>query len=345
MKVGIYFDMRNPPGWRQDATRLYGFTLEMCQEAERLGADSVWLSEHHLFEDGYLPQPLTVAAAVAARTSRLRIGTAVLLAPLHAAVEIAEQAAVVDIISGGRLDLGLGAGYRVPEFELYGADIVKRYTTNDGRVRELRALWREGRLTPAPVQERIPIYLGYQGPKGARRAGLLGEGLLSVSPELTEPYHAALAEAGHDVPATARRAGSLQGWVTDDPERDWPLVSKHLAYQLDSYRRYMVEGTDQPVPQPIDPERLIRRAPGQILGSFLYGDPDDVAARILEYLGDTQVDTLFFWGSLAGMPDDVVAEAVRTVCADLAPRLRAAGLDSPDLTTYNDRTDRSGGHV
>ena len=68
MRFGVYFDLRNPPGWRQDWARLYAFTLEMCEEAERLGADSAWFSEHHLFEDGYLPQPLTFAAAAAART-------------------------------------------------------------------------------------------------------------------------------------------------------------------------------------------------------------------------------------------------------------------------------------
>src|SRR5215207_8184755 len=154
MDVGVYFDLRNAPGWRQDPARLYAYTLELCEEAERLGAHSVWLSEHHLFDDGYLPQPLTFAAAVAARTTRVRIGTAVLLAPLHSAAEIAEQVAVVDLVSNGRVDLGLGAGYRVPEFELFGADISRRYGLTDGRVRELRALWAEGRVTPAPVQPR-----------------------------------------------------------------------------------------------------------------------------------------------------------------------------------------------
>ena len=83
MNVGLYFDMRNPPQWQTDWSRLYGFTLEMCEEAERLGAHSIWVSEHHLFDDGYLPQTLTMAAAIAARTKRVRIGTAILIAPLH----------------------------------------------------------------------------------------------------------------------------------------------------------------------------------------------------------------------------------------------------------------------
>jgi alkanesulfonate monooxygenase SsuD/methylene tetrahydromethanopterin reductase-like flavin-dependent oxidoreductase (luciferase family) len=81
MKVGIYFDLRNPARWAVDPAYLYGFSLEMCEEAERLGAGSVWFSEHHLVADGYLSQPLVMAAAAGARTRAVRVGTAVLLAP------------------------------------------------------------------------------------------------------------------------------------------------------------------------------------------------------------------------------------------------------------------------
>jgi alkanesulfonate monooxygenase SsuD/methylene tetrahydromethanopterin reductase-like flavin-dependent oxidoreductase (luciferase family) len=320
MNVGVYFDLRNPPEWRQDPRRLYAFTLEMCEEAERLGAASVWLSEHHCFDDGYLPQPLTFAAAVAARTTRVRIGTAVLLAPLRPAVQIAEEVAIVDILSGGRVDLGLGAGYRVPEFELFGADIRHRYGTTDQRVRDLRDLWAEGRVSPAPVQELVPIWLGYQGPQGAKRAGRLGEGLLSASAVLRDPYVAGLREAGHDV-GRARMAGGIQGWVTDDPEADWPLVSKHLAYQLDSYRHYMVEGTGKPTPKPVDPEKVRGRELGAPLGGFVHATPEDMAARILELGAGAPVETVFLWASIGGMPEALTARHVETICTRLAPLL------------------------
>lgn len=323
MKVGIYFDLRNPQAWRQDPARLYSFTLELCEEAERLAVDSIWVSEHHLFDDGYLPQTLTFAAAIGARTRRARIGTAVLLAPLHHPVDIAEQAAVVDIVSGGRLDLGLGAGYRVPEFELFGADLSRRYTVTDERVSELRELWAAGRVTPAPVQERIPIWLGYNGPQGARRAGRLGEGLLSLSPLLVEPYRDGLVEGGHDV-STARMSGAFSAWTTDDPERDWATASSHVAYQLDSYRRYMVEGTDAPVPRPVNVERIVSGDPGRVLGSFAYGTPDHVAARLLAHVDGVPVDTAFFWASVGGMPVDMVRRGVQVICSDLAPLLRSA---------------------
>src|ERR1700674_3649137 len=123
MNVGIYLDLRNPPAWRRPWADHYARSLELCERADRLGADSVWLSEHHFFEDGYLPQPLTFAAAIAARTRHVRLGTAVLLPALRQPAQLAEEAAIVDLISDGRLDLGVGVGYRVPEFAAFDADI------------------------------------------------------------------------------------------------------------------------------------------------------------------------------------------------------------------------------
>lgn len=334
MKIGLWFDLRNPPGWRQDPSRLYGFTLEMCEEAERLGADSVWFSEHHGFEDGYLPQPLTFAAAAAARTSRVRLGTGILVAPLRKTAQLAEEAAVVDIISGGRLDLGLGAGYRVPEFQLFDAEVKDRYRTLDAQVGELRRLWEKGGVTPAPVQERLPIWLGYQGPKGARRAGLMGEGLLTASAESWPHYRDGLAEGGHD-PAGARMAGGFEAFVTDDPEHDWPVLAPYIAYQVDSYRRYMVEGTDRPVPRPVDPEKLRRHEPRGPLSSYLFGTPEEVAAAIRSRTAGAPVETVWFWGSVAGMPEELVARHVETICTRLRPLLEdhhpaATGSTNPE---------------
>jgi alkanesulfonate monooxygenase SsuD/methylene tetrahydromethanopterin reductase-like flavin-dependent oxidoreductase (luciferase family) len=321
VKIGLWFDLRNPPKWRQDPACLYGFTLEMCEEAERLGADSVWFSEHHGFEDGYLPQPLTFAAAAAARTSRVRLGTGILVAPLRKTAQLAEEAAVVDIISGGRLDLGLGAGYRVPEFELFDADVTARYRTLDAQVGELRRLWDKGGVTPAPVQQRLPIWLGYQGPKGARRAGRMGEALLTPSAESWPHYRDGLVEGGHDPAASARMAGGFEAYVTDDPEGDWPVVAPYIAYQVDSYRRYMVEGTGQPPPRPVDPDKLRRREPRGPLSSYLYGTPEDVAAEIRKRTAGAPVETVWFWASVAGMPEEMTARHVRTICTRLRPLL------------------------
>ena len=321
MNLGLYLDLRNPPEWRVDPARLYAFTLELCEEAERLGAHSVWLSEHHRFDDGYLPQPLTFAAAVAARTSRMRIGTAVVVAPLRHPAHIAEEAAVVDLLSDGRLELGLGAGYQPPEYDLFDADFTHRYSATDHCVRGVRRIWAAGAVTPVPRQPRVPIWLGYQGPQGARRAGLLGEGLLSVHRELLEPYRAGLREGGHDDSA-ARMAGVVPVFVTDDPEADWPLVARHHAYQWDSYRRYGADGTDRPAPRPVDPERSRERGLTPGMGNLLYATPEEAAPQLRAYVADLPVETVYVWASLAGMPEDVVLRHVQLLCTRLAPLLQ-----------------------
>jgi alkanesulfonate monooxygenase SsuD/methylene tetrahydromethanopterin reductase-like flavin-dependent oxidoreductase (luciferase family) len=339
IQVGVYFDLRNPEKWRQSPSRLYGFTIEACQEAERLGAHSAWFSEHHLFDDGYLTSPLTMAAAVAARTQRIRLGTAILIAPLHHPAEIAEQSVVVDLVSGGRLDLGLGTGYRVPEFELFDASLNARYRQTDDSVVRLRELFGPDGVTPRPVQDPLPIWLGYQGPQGARRAGLLGAPLLSADAALWGPYSHGLAEAGHAV-ATGVMGGGFQGWASDDPERDWPMVSEHLAYQLDSYRKHMVEGTDAPPPKPVDVDRLINSPRPGPLGSFTYGTPQHVADAVLAYTAGAPVTTVFFWASIGGMSEDAVMRNIHTICSRLAPLLRGeAGKRYKSLTNLAESTE------
>jgi alkanesulfonate monooxygenase SsuD/methylene tetrahydromethanopterin reductase-like flavin-dependent oxidoreductase (luciferase family) len=321
MKIALHFDMRNPPGWRQDPTRLYGFTLEMCEEAERLGADAVWISEHHMFEDEYVTQPLAYLAAVAARTKRVRLGTAILMAPIRPAPLIAEEATLIDVLSGGRMDLGLGAGYRASEFELYGADVKKRYSATDNCAREIRRLWNEGILTPRPVQARPPIWMGYLGPKSAHRAGLLGEGLLNAEARMFEPYRQGLIDGGHD-PAIARMQGMFLGFCSEDPDADWPVVKKHVSYHIDSYMRQMFEGTGQPIPPPVDPEKLRRTEPvGGGLDYFVHATPEEMAAKIRTFTAGAPVETVCLWASIVGMPEKMVAQQIHTICTKLRPLL------------------------
>lgn len=320
VNVGIYLDLRNPAEWRQDWSRLYGFTLELCEEADRLGVHSIWTTEHHGFDDGYLSQPLTMAAAIAARTKRARIGTGVTVAPIRHPAHLAEEAAIVDLVSGGRLELGIGTGYRLPEYELFDrGDVLKtRFSATDASAREIRRLWDTGTITPPPVQERPRIWLGYQGPQGARRAGLLGESLLTANPDMAAPYLDALREGGHDV-ANARMAGLLNGWITDDPEADWPLVSRHLSHQWDSYHRYAVEGTGAEPPRPINADRWRARGLSSAPGHFLFATPEEAARDIKAYVADTPIETVWFFASLSGMPEEAVRRHVTTLCTRLAP--------------------------
>lgn len=321
MKLGLYFDLRNPAPWARPWPEVYGRALDLVVEAERLGAASVWFSEHHLFTDGYLPQPLTFAAAAAARTSRVRIGTAVLVAALRPAALIAEEAAVIDQLSGGRLELGIGAGYSVPEYELYNADITKRYGLTDTAVAEIRRLLDEGIVTPPAAQYPFPIWLGYQGPQGAKRAGRLGVGLLSLDRALLDPYREGLVEGGHD-PATARTGGMLDIIVADDPEAAFERILPHYAHQLNSYRAASVAGSGRDAPKEITVDKLRSGVAqkGQIPGLRVL-TPSDAVNAIREATDGSPVEHVYLWASVAGMPDDLVERHVELTCTQVATNL------------------------
>ena len=321
MKLGLYFDLRNPAPWARPWPEVYGRALDLVVEAERLGAASVWFSEHHLFTDGYLPQPLTFAAAAAARTSRVRIGTAVLVAALRPAALVAEEAAVIDQLSGGRLELGIGAGYSVPEYELYNADITKRYGLTDSAVAEIRRLLDDGIVTPPAAQNPFPLWLGYQGPQGAKRAGRLGVGLLSLDPSLLDPYREGLIEGGHD-PEIARTGGMLDIIVADDPEEAFERILPHYAHQLNSYRAAAVAGSGRDAPKEITVEKLRGGAAqkGQIPGLRVL-TPTDAVTAIREATEGSPVEHVYLWASVAGMPDDLVEHHVELTCTQVAPNL------------------------
>ena len=321
MRLGFYFDLRNPAPWARPWPEVYGRALDLVVEAERLGAASVWFSEHHLFTDGYLPQPLTFAAAAAARTSRVRIGTAVLLAALRPAALVAEEAAVIDQLSGGRLELGIGAGYSVPEYELYNADITKRYGLTDAAVAEIRRLLDDGIVTPPAAQNPFPLWLGYQGPQGAKRAGRLGVGLLSLDRSLLDPYREGLVEGGHD-PAIARTGGMLDIIVSDDPEEAFERILPHYAHQLNSYRAAAVAGSGRDAPKEITVEKLRGGAAqkGQIPGLRVL-TPTDAVTAIREATEGSPVEHVYLWASVAGMPDDLVERHVELACTQVAPNL------------------------
>jgi alkanesulfonate monooxygenase SsuD/methylene tetrahydromethanopterin reductase-like flavin-dependent oxidoreductase (luciferase family) len=339
MDVGVYFDMRNPARWRREPVELYGAFPELCEEIEHQGLDGIWVTEHHGFTDDYLPAPLTLLAAAAARTQRVRLGTGVVVAPLHEPAELAEQVSIVDLLSGGRLDLGLGAGYRPPEFELYGAEMSTRYEANDDRARRIRELWANRAVTPSPAQARVPIWMGYLGPKGARRAGRLGEFLLSPDARNWENYRQGLVEGGHD-PSVARMGGGIQAWISDDPDRDWPAVREHLAEQANSYRWHGRMGYSDLAPfKPVDPDVLRRRRPRGRTSTdyFVFGTAAEVAEFVHGFTAGAPVDTLYFWAALPGMTADRVAANVRAIATDLAPLLRVLDPGGESVLTGEDR--------
>ena len=320
MRFGMYVDMRNAPEWRRPWSSHYGRWLERIEEAERLGAEAVWLTEHHFFDDGYLPQCWTFAAAIAARTKKVRIGTAVALLPLHPAIELAEQIAIVDIISGGRVEPGFGVGYRKPEYVAFEGDFRHRYGVYSSRIHELRRLWgeepgAERLVTPPPVQRPIPMWGGFGGPMGARTAGRLGLGLQSISAPLYEEYLGGLRQGGHD-PASARLAGQVEFFVSDDPEKAWAEIGEHVLYRWNSYNRYMFEGTSREAdpPQYFDTDAVGDR--------FVIGTPEQVVAAIRARTDGLPVTDLYGWSDYPGISDELVDRHLELTFTKVAPLLR-----------------------
>src|SRR5881396_2743335 len=162
--IGLRYDLRAPSFCSVTHAELYAACLEQCAWADRLGLDFVVLSEHHGVDDGYLPAPLTLAAAIAGRTKSIRINVAAVLVPLHDPVRLAEQLAVLDLASGSRVGLIAGLGYRHEEFAMAGVDRAERGRLLEEYLAVMRQAWtgepfrwrgRTVRVTPKPASPPI----------------------------------------------------------------------------------------------------------------------------------------------------------------------------------------------
>ena len=281
-KFGLIYDFRNPPQWRKPWAQFYDEILDEIVYAEELGYDHVWITEHHFIDDGYTPSVLPIAAAIARLTKRVRIGTWVLLLPLHNAIRVAEDAATVDILSNGRLDLGVGLGYKVEEFEGFGVnrrhragimdeslEIITRTmagesVTLDGRHYQVKDV----QVTPPPIQQPFPLWVGARSEAAARRAARFRANLMIVADRpVYDAWADALREQGDD-PSDFEVLLSAGGYVSDDPEALWEELKPHQRYLRDTYGKWYNDASDLgehrparsvPVPHRRGPPRTLRR--------------------------------------------------------------------------------------
>ena len=332
VRFGLWYDFRNPQRWRQAWSRLYQETLEQAAWAESLGFDSIWLSEHHFTDDGYIPSLFPMLAALAMRTTRVRLGTAVLLAPLHHPLRLAEDAAVVDVLSNGRLDLGVAPGYRAEEFTLLGVRRAERGRRTDETIEVLQAAWTgrpfsyHGRcfqfadaiVTPPPLQQpHPPIWVGGGSPATAERAARLGCHFLpdgGADAALYTLYRAQLAAHGHD-PDRFSITTVRSVYVCEDPERGWQEVKEHYRYMADRYRQWS-EATDTNAPgDSTDGGEALPRA------NYLVGTPEMVASVISRLRHEVPFDQLVFWARPPGLPIERSSHSLELFARQVIPRL------------------------
>jgi alkanesulfonate monooxygenase SsuD/methylene tetrahydromethanopterin reductase-like flavin-dependent oxidoreductase (luciferase family) len=338
VQFGLLYDFRNPPEWQVPFPQLYAETFEQIKAAESLGYDSVWVTEHHLTEDGYLPSCLPAAAAIAAVTRRVQIGTCVLLLPLHHPLRVAEDGAIVDIISNGRFIFGPGLGYKLDEFEAYGINRLHRPSLMDESMEIIIRAWTEDtfdfhgrrfqlknvRVTPKPVQKpRPPIWMAARAEAPVRRAARFADGIIAVgSADLIRTYREAVQEAGKD-PAAAKVAVLRSLIISDDPEQTWREVQGPARWRGENYGQWYGEAGDLPQ----DVQRLEQLRSGRVDAGgsreTLIKDVDTVIHEVaeLEQLG---VDCVIFFATFPGYPPMKMLRTWEVVATQVMPRFRSA---------------------
>jgi alkanesulfonate monooxygenase SsuD/methylene tetrahydromethanopterin reductase-like flavin-dependent oxidoreductase (luciferase family) len=251
MKFGLFTECRNPAEWLRPNGEVYADIIDQMVMAESLGFEFVDFLEHHFTDHGYLPSPLIMASAVAARTKTMHVCTNIAILPLYDPVRFAEDTAVLDCVSNGRLEVGLALGYRPEEYAGYRIDYHTRGSRADEALQILLALWHgehvsfRGRhfniegvhISPLPVQKRHPmLWLGGFGAPGFRRAAKYGDGY-SGAKECFAGYAEALRAIGKD-PARARCKAGHPGTlvVSNDPERSFAILAPHAMYYINTYQ-------------------------------------------------------------------------------------------------------------
>lgn len=341
--LGMISAQRHPTDRRTNG-QIYHDVLDLAAEAERRGFDAVWLSEHHFVDDGYMPSLLPVAAAIAARTQTINIGTGVLLAPLYPPLRLAEDAATVDLLSDGRLILGLGAGYRDEEFAGLGVPREEAGRRLRGAIGTLRAAWSHQpvavasatasvSVTPKPSSPHgPPIWVGARTPVAIRRAGRLADGFLAarVTPEAfgqqVEMVRDVLREHGRaEHEFTFSLHCPVFAWRDSDA---WERVRESYHYVEWKYQDMLGEpyGVRRTVSVP---PRLTAAEEDRLRSSALIGTPREVADRIQEFR-EAAGEPFHFIARLywPGLDPALQREALAVFGEEVIPALRPVRVPS-----------------
>src|ERR687891_990776 len=235
--LGLRYDLRAPTWGSATHAELYAACLEQVAWGDAHGLDFVVLSEHHGADDGYVPAPVTMAAAVAGRTRRIGINIAAILVPLHDPVRLAEELAVLDLASGGRVSFVAGVGYRYEEFEMAGVDRKQRGKLLEEYVDVMRKAWtgepfewrgRTVQVTPSPATKPHPtMMIGGSTEKAARRAARMQLGFFPAygDPALGTAYDDECAKVGFTGGFYSLPGNLGFVHVADDPDAAWAKIA------------------------------------------------------------------------------------------------------------------------
>jgi probable F420-dependent oxidoreductase len=311
----------------------FEYTLRECERAEAAGFDSVWLGEHHNNPVLY-PAPLIGLAAIASRTRSIRLGTGVLLLPLYHPMMVAEEGAMVDVISGGRLILGIGAGYAPEEFAAFGYSLKERGSRLDESAALLHRLWTEENVThrgkhyqvddatvaPRPIQRpRPPIWFGAWAEPAIRRAARLGDAwFVGPSASLSE-----LAPCAQGYQQACREIGNGAGEVTlfryvfvANTTRDAINIAGEPFIQ--AFERMYFRWPHPVVKRPSGNFTIERLAEDRII----FGDPATCAREIIRFRDALNAAHLVCRFSVPGIPRDACERSLDLFTQEVLPALR-----------------------
>ena len=353
MRFGTFFFFQAAPGYSH--ADIIHRELEQVEWTEELGFDEVWFTEHHFIDYGLSVDPSTLAAAAASRTRRVRIGLAAAILPFHHPLRLAEQMALVDIVSNGRLDVGVGRGNRPAEFAGYRVPQIESRDRFDEIVEIMRLAWTEERFSfhgrffdfddvrviPKPLQQpHPPIYQVCVSKDGIENTALRGWPMLNSV--LTGPvdqlvanrdaYVAALEKSGRseaEIAALLRRWGvSRQIYVADtDAQALAEAKDAELWYQ-ESFRRFVVPERIEEAHPSLQPgframaEKLGRVTWEDLVRETLaFGSPDTVA-RHIAYMRELGVGHVLCWMNFGGLPQNKIRRSMELFAREVMPRFQ-----------------------